>query len=95
MRYLKPDGTNMHVRPMCGISGLCLKMAVASASDPRSASSVPGFPVGTLVVLAAGYESAGAAAGPLKPGNVGKVVENDGSDAPYKIEYNGSTVRAA
>ena len=60
------------------------------ASLPASSKDLP---VGSRVVLAKGYAGVGdARSGPLAPGDVGDLIESDGTDRPYNVCYSGSTV---
>jgi hypothetical protein len=48
--------------------------------------------LGCSVVLSANYVPlSDASSGPLKPGDVGTLVQDDGSSKPYKVEFNGTT----
>jgi hypothetical protein len=62
--------------------------AIVAAGD---GSAPPGRPtVGSRVVLTSSYTTeSDASAGPLEPGLVGTVVEDDGSGKPFKVEYGG------
>ena len=47
---------------------------------------------GDQVVLVSGYINfSGADEGPLKPGDIGIIIENDRSYKPFKIEFNEKT----
>ena len=49
-----------------------------------------GFTVGCSVVLSHDYRDHGDASdGPLKPGDVGTLIQDDGSFKPFLVEYNG------
>ena len=51
-----------------------------------------GFTVGCSVVLSHDYSDYGDARdGPLKPGDVGRLVKDDGSSVPFHVEYLGRT----
>ena len=61
-------------------------LQVAPPGTPRSPT------VGDSVVLAPGFEAhSDAAGGPLKVGDVGKIVKDDGSSKPFHVEANGRT----
>ena len=63
----------------------------SSSSDQRS-SAEESFVVGCRVQLAPGYAShSDAAGGPLTPGDIGTLIEDDKSSKPYKVEYGGKT----
>lgn len=58
---------------------------VAQIMKPQSSVD---FPVGTVVVLAMGYETTpDAVFGPLRPGDRGVIVVSDGSTKPYKVAF--------
>ena len=57
--------------------------AVIAAAKPPSSVDLP---VGTVVVLALGYEAvADSLYGPMRPGDRGVIVASDGSDKPYNV----------
>ena len=65
-----------------------------SSADVKVEPGRGDFTVGSEVVLAKKYESMkDAARGVLRPGEVGKVVESDGSDIPYRVSAGGEEVR--
>jgi hypothetical protein len=60
-------------------------------TEPKSPAE-ESFVVGCKVKLAPGYAShSDAEGGPLTPGDIGTLVEDDKSSKPFKIEYNGKT----
>ena len=51
------------------------------------------YKVGSKVILAKGWEAvADAASGCLKPGDVGEIIESDGTERPYNTRFCGVTV---
>ena len=62
-------------------------MAKSAAVTQRSS-----LVVGCKVKLSPDFEShSDAAHGPLKPGDIGTLIEDDGSSTPYRVEFNGQT----
>lgn len=63
--------------------------AAAAIAVAASRSAVD-YPVGTVVVLAEGYESIDDSMfGPLLPGDRGVIISSDGSEKPYNVALNG------
>jgi len=53
---------------------------------------IPKIKRGDRVVLSEGYEFCGdASLGPLKPGDVGEVINDDGTAIPYEVKFQGET----
>ena len=60
------------------------------ASEQRSSSTDQAFVVGCKVKLAQDYASrSDASGGPLKPGDIGTLIEDDKSSKPFQVEFNG------
>ena len=60
------------------------------ASEQSSSSTDQAFVVGCKVKLAQDYASrSDASGGPLKPGDIGTLIEDDKSSKPFQVEFNG------
>lgn len=87
-------GWGTHSGHSCSGGGARGSWRVAGATGGGGAAAPSAGPVinGSKVILAPDYARyADAEGGPLRPGNVGTVVADDGSSKPFKVEFEGKT----